>query len=52
MKDLKMYEAPASEVVELVAKTTLLAGSTGTAESGAEGVTVETGGEDRSDLFD
>ena len=28
MKDLKMYEAPASEVVELDVKTTLLAGST------------------------
>ena len=27
MKDLKMYEAPASEVVELNAKTALLAGS-------------------------
>jgi len=26
-KDLKMYEAPACEVVELDAKTTLLAGS-------------------------
>jgi len=27
MKDLKMYEAPACEVVELNAKTVLLAGS-------------------------
>ena len=27
MKDLKMYEAPASEVVELEAKAVLLAGS-------------------------
>ena len=28
MKDLKMYEAPASEVVELKAQFALLAGST------------------------
>jgi len=34
-KDLKMYEAPACEVVELDAKTTLLAGS---GESNAEGI--------------
>ena len=27
MKDLKMYEAPASEVVELEVKSVLLAGS-------------------------
>ena len=32
MKDLKMYEAPASEVVELKASTSLLAGSPTNAE--------------------
>ena len=33
MKDLKMYEAPASEVVELEAKAVLLAGSGTNAEN-------------------
>jgi hypothetical protein len=37
MKDLKMYEAPASEVVELEAKAVLLAGS---GETNAEDVEV------------
>ena len=50
-KDLNFYEAPACEVVELDAKTTLLAGSTGTVNTGTEGVDVETGGNDDSDLF-
>ena len=35
MKDLKMYVAPASEVVELNVKTTLLAGS---GETNVEGI--------------
>ncbi len=51
-KDLKMYEAPACDVVELNARSAMLAGSTGTSQSGAEGVTVETGGDDESNLFD
>jgi len=38
MKDLKMYEAPASEVVELEAKAALLAGST---QSDVPGVNTE-----------
>ena len=38
MKDLKMYEAPASEVVELEAKAVLLAGSN---ESDVPGVSTE-----------
>jgi len=40
-KDLKMYEAPASEVVELEAKAVLLAGS----ETNAENVEIEGGSE-------
>jgi len=51
-KDLKFYVAPSQEVVELDAKTALLSGSTGSSESGAEGITVETGGDDQSGLFD
>ena len=43
MKDLKMYEAPASEVVELEVSVALLAGSN---ESSAEGVSTETGGDE------
>ena len=39
-KDLKMYEAPASEVVELEVSVALLAGSTN-----VEGVDVEEPGE-------
>ena len=39
MKDLKMYEAPASEVVELEVSVALLAGST--ASSNAEGIGYE-----------
>ena len=38
MKDLKMYETPAVEIVELEAKTVLLAGS----ETNAENVDVIT----------
>ena len=42
MKDLKMYEAPASEVVELEVSVALLAGST---ESDVPGVQTEEPGE-------
>ena len=38
MKDLKMYVAPASEVVELDVKAQLLAGST---QTPADGITEE-----------
>ena len=37
-KELKFYEAPACEVVELKASVTLLAGSQ---ETGADGITEE-----------
>ena len=42
MKDLKMYEAPAMEIVELEAKTVLLAGS----ETNADNVDVINPGEE------
>ena len=41
MKDLKMYEAPASEVVELEIEGQILAGS----ETNAENVEIEGGSE-------
>ena len=43
MKDLKMYEAPASEVVELNAQSVLLAGS------GSNGGAENVGGEGMGD---
>ena len=42
-KDLKFYEAPVLEVVELEANAVLLAGST---QSSAEDVSTETGGDE------
>ena len=42
-KDLKFYEAPACEVVELETSVALLAGST---QSSAEDVSTETGGDE------
>ena len=44
MKDLKMYEAPASEVVELEIEGQILAGST--EESNIPGTNTETPGEE------
>ena len=44
MKDLKMYEAPASEVVELKVQSALLAASSGV--EGVDDATDITGGND------
>ena len=41
MKDLKMYEAPASEVVELMVNAQLLAGSTNAEDVQTGDITVE-----------
>ncbi len=42
-KDLKMYETPACEVMEMEASVALLAGSN---QSSAEDVSTETGGDE------